>query len=149
MPSSYADVRSNLMTSSCQASFDVEPTYFEADIAGTAQFPSGISFVIAQYASLFGTETGRALQHWCLKWGWLVNSFKCSWCQHHHEAVREALRWGAPRTAAITAITTITPAESSSREGSSPAFINVCRRALYSKKTKQRCIEVKSYTHDA
>ena len=52
------------------ASFDIEATYFEADIAATARFPSGVSFIIAQYTSLFGTEAGRAVQRWCLKWRW-------------------------------------------------------------------------------
>ena len=36
--------------------------YFESNIVGSINFPSGVSHVLAPFLSLWGTQTGRNLQ---------------------------------------------------------------------------------------
>jgi hypothetical protein len=57
--------------------FDWWHWYWEANTAGSLQYPHAVKFVIGSYADMFGTEYGRQLQAWCMRWGWpLVWAFK-------------------------------------------------------------------------
>eukprot|EP00658_Telonema_sp_P-2_P053687 TRINITY_DN4228_c0_g1_i5.p1 TRINITY_DN4228_c0_g1~~TRINITY_DN4228_c0_g1_i5.p1 ORF type:complete len:348 (-),score=79.69 TRINITY_DN4228_c0_g1_i5:831-1874(-) len=48
------------------------PTYWEAVPAGELVFPDAVHFVIGSFVALFGTNTGRLLQQWCTRWGWVL-----------------------------------------------------------------------------
>eukprot|EP00040_Diaphanoeca_grandis_P016919 m.87735 g.87735 ORF g.87735 m.87735 type:complete len:468 (+) comp26113_c0_seq1:140-1543(+) len=44
--------------------------YIEADIAGNVAYPEGVHFVVASFASLFGSRVGEHLQTWCTNNRW-------------------------------------------------------------------------------
>ena len=44
--------------------------YFEADLLGNVAFPAGVKFVLAEFGANFGSDDGRRVQEWALKWGW-------------------------------------------------------------------------------
>jgi hypothetical protein len=42
----------------------------ETNTAGTLAYPHAISLVVGSFSDIFGTNYGRQLQAWCIKWGW-------------------------------------------------------------------------------
>jgi hypothetical protein len=46
--------------------------YMEADIVGTVAYPAGVKMVIGTFPRLFGTDSGEALQRWCVAQGWVL-----------------------------------------------------------------------------
>ena len=47
-------------------------TFVEVNIAGTVQYPQGVKLIVAEFASLFGTQAGRRVQAWAIKHGWML-----------------------------------------------------------------------------
>jgi len=44
----------------------------KVDILGNVIFPYGVSYIIADYPSLFGTEIGLDMQNWCQQESWAL-----------------------------------------------------------------------------
>ena len=46
--------------------------YYEANILGTAKYPEALKMVIADFATLFGSERGKTLRTYCQANGWVL-----------------------------------------------------------------------------
>lgn len=47
-------------------------TFVEVNIAGTVQYPQGVKLIVAEFASLFGTQAGKRVQAWAMQHGWML-----------------------------------------------------------------------------
>lgn len=47
-------------------------TFVEVNIAGTVQYPDGVKLIVAEFASLFGTQAGERVRAWAIKHRWML-----------------------------------------------------------------------------